>query len=68
MATINSSALNLTSMSTMRELEKFIKTYNANSNLSEDERRKAIFAAYDGLLTEDEYNRLVKLSKSITRR
>lgn len=67
MATINSSALNLTSMSTMRELEKFIKTYNANSNLSEDERRKAIFAAYDGLLTEDEYNRLVKLSKSITK-
>lgn len=67
MATIKNEILSVTSMATMRDLDKFIKIYNANKGRGPEEARKAVFLEYDGLLSEDEYNRLMQLSKSITR-
>ena len=67
MAMLNLGVLDNMSRSTMRELEKFIKAYNKYSELSGDKLRHAIAGAYGGMLSLDEYNRLLKMAKTLTR-
>lgn len=67
MATLNNKMISTSSMSTMRELDSFVKIYNKYRHLSERELKNAVVAEYDGLLTMDQFNRYLKMLKLYTR-